>query len=235
MLSVRKVGAVIGAVLFLTLESAQASELNQILRRCAPDVHPTTMGALVRTESGGRQYALADAGPGHLPWRIRKTMVRSFYPVTKEEAATIANDLIAKGHIVAIGLTQVSSRNLKRLGLTVEQVLEACQNLRAGGQILAEFYDRSQKKYRDPNDALLAAISAYNTGNFADGFTNGYVNAVLAASGKKVPELRVGGSAGGRRYAEVGAGVPAPVGYARSARRSLLLEAKLAEIEVETY
>jgi len=235
MLSVRKVGAVIGAVLFLTLESAQASELNQLLRRCAPDVHPTTMGALVRTESGGRQYALADAGPRHLPWRIRKTMVRSFYPATKEEAATIANELVAKGHIVAIGLTQVSSRNLKRLGLTVEQVLEACQNLRAGGQILAEFYDRSQKKYRDPNDALLAAISAYNTGNFADGFTNGYVNAVLAASGKKVPELRVSGSAGGQRYAEVGAGVPAPVGYARSARRRLLLEAKLAEIEVETY
>jgi type IV secretion system protein VirB1 len=62
------------------------------------------------------------------------------------EAADIAKDLIEKGYIVAIGLAQLSSRNLKRLGLTVEQALDPCINLRSGGQILTEFYERALKR-----------------------------------------------------------------------------------------
>lgn len=226
----------IGSLLFLTLETASASELVEMMPRCAPDVHPTTLSALIRTESGGNKYALADAGPGHLPWRIRKNMVRSFYPGTQEEAANIANDLISKGHIVAIGLTQVSSRNLKRLGLTVNQVLDPCTNLRSGGQILTEFYEGALKKYRSSEQALLAAISAYNTGNFQNGFTNGYVNTVITASRQKVPELKSGSgrrSAGIQYAAESGNSVA--IASVPKSRQSLLLEAKLASIEVETF
>lgn len=230
----RRTIVTLAGLLFLMLETASANELVEMMPRCAPEVHPTTLSALIRTESGGNKYALADAGPGHLPWRIRKNMVRSFYPATQDEAANIANALISKGHIVAIGLTQVSSRNLKRLGLTVEKVLDPCTNLRSGGQILTEFYEGALKKYGNSEQALLAAISAYNTGNFQDGFTNGYVKTVITASGQKVPELK----SGGRRESQIQYAVGnnnVTVTEIPKSRQSLLLEAKLASIEVETF
>lgn len=233
----RHFGIFVAAVVsFLTLETAHADNLADLMGRCAPEIHPATLGALVRTESGGNVYALADAGPGHLPWRVRKTMVRSFYPQTAVEASEVARDLIEKGHIVAIGLTQVSSRNLKRLGVTVDQVLDPCTNLRSGGQILSEFYSDAVRKFRDREQALLAAISAYNTGNFEDGFTNGYVNTVLAAGGQKVPELKSGGRGGRPQYASGSrSGVRVTVASAPASPRSLLLAAKLASIEVERF
>ncbi len=47
---------------------AQASDLHALMAKCIPEVHPTTIGAIVRAESTGYMYILADDGPGHLPW-----------------------------------------------------------------------------------------------------------------------------------------------------------------------
>jgi type IV secretion system protein VirB1 len=214
---------------FFIISTSAASELVELMSRCAPTVHPTTLSAIIRTESGGNKYALADAGPGHLPWRIRKNMVRSFYPQTLQDAAGIARGLIDKGHIVAIGLTQLSSRNLKRLGLTVEEVLEPCTNLRSGGQILTEFYMNALKKYQEPNQALLAAISAYNTGNFQNGFSNGYVKTVLSASLQQVPQLKTSNQKMPRVYSLANNNVR---GVHNHSRQNMLLKAKLATIEI---
>lgn len=165
------------------------TDLNALIAACAPTVHPSTMGAIVRTESNGRMFVLSDDGPRGLPFSERKAMLRTIHAGTADEAATIAKDLINRGHLVGLGLTQVSSQNLARLGLTVEQVLDPCTNLQAGSKILTTFYLNAASKYRDEQAALRAAISAYNTGNFERGFSNGYVRTVLNNTAAGVPAL----------------------------------------------
>lgn len=166
-------------------------DMDTLLAQCAPSVHPTTMGAIIRTESGGNAYALSDDGPSILPWRVRKTMLRSFKPASLDEAVRITNELMALGHIVGLGLTQVNSRNLAALGLSVEEALNPCTNLNAGAKILTKFYVQAYRKYGDQRKALIAAISAYNTGDFVAGINNGYVGRVVNA-GYTVPTLRAG-------------------------------------------
>lgn len=211
------------ACVFPTLE-AKAEDLGQLIVRCTPTIHPTTMGNLIRAESGGRIFALSDDGPAGLPWSDRKRMIRSYKPQSEGEAVSTAERLIAAGHMVGIGLTQISSRHLTRMGLTVKEAFEPCRNIRAGGQVLGEFYAGAQKIYKNDRESLLAAISAYNTGNFQSGFTNGYVNIVLAG-GNRMPELRDGTSVSRTAH------IPIDI---RGARQ-LLLSAKLAAIEVEAF
>lgn len=223
------------ASLFLTLETS-AAELSDLLSKCAPNVHPVTMGALVRHESGGNPYAILDNGDWSLPRSER--VLRSFRPQSLAEAVTVAKELIAAGHVIDMGLGQVNNRNLKRLGLTVEQIFDPCTNLQASQTILSNNYSTAVKRYGPGDQALYAALSAYNTGNFTDGFANGYVRKVLQASSLNVPELRVLPASfersrlailadGGSRTKALR---PRPV-----SRKNQLLEAKLATIEVETF
>jgi type IV secretion system protein VirB1 len=73
---------------------------------------------------------------------------------------------------------QINSRNLPALGYTIEQALEPCNNVRGGAAILTANYAQAVQQYGAGQRALLAAISAYNTGNFWSGFRNGYVGRV---------------------------------------------------------
>lgn len=156
------------------------------------------MNAIVKTESGGNPYILADAGPKNLPWSVRKNLVRTLRPATAEEAAALVRQLLDQGHIVAIGLTQINAKNLPALGMTIEQALDPCQNLRGGSRILTDFYQAALRKFgsSDPQAALQAALSSYWSGNFADGFAGGYVQKVLDNAGQpvalRVPSLSQG-------------------------------------------
>ena len=48
-------------------------------------------------------------------------------------------------------------------------------NIRAGASILTADYLAAVQTWPDPQTALRAALSAYNTGSFSKGFFNGYV------------------------------------------------------------
>lgn len=163
-------------------------DLTALMQQCAPNVGVVTMRAIVRTESGGNPFILADAGPAHLPWSVRKDMVRTLRPSSAQEAAALVAQLIAEGHIVAIGLTQINAKNLPALGMTVEQALDPCQNLRGGARILTDFYRTALRRFGPANEqaALQAALSAYWSGNMADGFGGGYVQKVLDNAGQPV-------------------------------------------------
>ncbi len=137
-----------------------SAEMWELLSRCAPTVHPETMAAVISAESRGHRFAIADAGPVNLPWSQRKSMVRSFYFGTAQEAAEKANELIAAGHTVSLGPAQINDRNLRPLGLTVESVFDPCTNVAAGGQILTNFYQRAAKQFGYGGRALRAALSA---------------------------------------------------------------------------
>jgi type IV secretion system protein VirB1 len=220
----------------LSVSAAAAEDMEAMMRRCAPAVHPKTLSAIVRAESNARAYVISDDGPIGLPWSQRKSMIRSFDPATKDDAAKLVEDLTTQNHMVGIGLTQINSRHLKRMKTSVQDALDPCINLQLGAQILVEFYVDAMKRFADSDRALLAAISAYNTGSFENGFGNGYVQKVVNASQHIVPEIRYGrvgktNVAQGRATARSSREVTATV----NSRHNALLEAKLAGVEVESF
>jgi type IV secretion system protein VirB1 len=184
--------------MFCGSAAAEDLALPQLLAKCAPTVAASTMSSIVQVESSGNVFAVADAGPVNLPWSVRKNMVRSFFPGSRQEAVDLVQSLLKKGHTVSLGLSQINDRNLKRLGLSVEQVFDPCTNLSAGGQILTDFYRKASQQFGAGERALQAAISAYNSGDWERGVSNGYVNEVYRAAGV-VPALKVGGQEGTRR------------------------------------
>ena len=153
--------------------------LEQLLAECAPRVAPDTMTAIVRVESGGNPLALNVNGGQRLARQ----------PKNKQEALGWSSWLIARGYSIDMGLAQVNSRNLQRLGVTSAQMFEPCDNLKAGARILSENYIGASKRYGAGQDALRAAISAYNTGNYQGGFVNGYVAKVDASAGVQTPGI----------------------------------------------
>jgi hypothetical protein len=77
-------------------------------------------------------------------------------------------------------LMQINSANLTALQMTPEDLFDPCRNMQAGARILAADYAKAARVKGAGASALLAAISAYNTGNFQGGFRNGYVAKVVS-------------------------------------------------------
>lgn len=176
-------------------------DLPALYAECAPSVHPVTMAAIVRVESGGNPLAINVN-------RLASPQPRASSPA---EAARLAHHYIARGLSVDSGLAQVNSRNLAALGYTVEEMFASpCKNLAAGAAILTQCYLRAVPLYGEGQRALHAAASCYNAGNFQRGFANGYV--AKFTGGYTVPAL-----AGA---APVPAPPPAPRGHAGMTARA---------------
>jgi len=152
--------------------------LEQLVVQCAPGAAPQTIMAIVKTESGGRPWTINVNG--------RTRLARQ--PASLAQAAAWANWLVRHGYSVDIGLMQVNSQHLARFGATPEQMLDPCFNIAAGTRILSEYYDSASLRYGGPRVPLLAALSAYNTGNFRAGVRNGYVGRVVKAAAASARE-----------------------------------------------
>jgi len=154
-----------------------------LVNECAPQVHQQTIAAIVRTESAGN------------PWAIginRAQPPASFKtPTNKPEAVRQATSLIQQGYNIDIGLGQINSANLPWLGLTVEQAFDPCTNLSAAARILTDNYTRANNQYAQEQASLAAALSAYNTGHFEHGITNGYVQKIYKAADNGSPVIMV--------------------------------------------
>ncbi len=141
-----------------------------MLEQCAPQIAPVTMSAIVQQESGGNPLSLHDNTSG-----------KTYRPTSVAEAARIARELIASGHSVDIGLAQINSKNLPRLGLGVDQVLDPCANLHAAQTVLMEGWKRS--------GSLRGALSAYNTGKIRSAVGMAYGEKVFGKAGVVVPAI----------------------------------------------
>ena len=147
-----------------------------LMNQCAPNVAPATIAAIIQVESGGNAYALGVNGP------VRKLP----RPQNARDAARQARYYMSLGYSVDLGLMQINSNNLSGLGYSVEQILDPCTNLKAGSRILSRGYAGAIKRYGPGQDALKAALSAYNTGNYERGFKNGYVAKYYRGNGIQV-------------------------------------------------
>lgn len=128
------------------------------------------MTALVRVESGGHSLAIHD-----------NTWQTSYAPRNSTEAVSWAGGLLALGHSVDLGLSQINSANLPALGLTVRQIFDPCTNLQAGARILSADYREAAARFGPGQIALRRALGAYNTGSLYAG--QSYINQILAAAG----------------------------------------------------
>ena len=148
---------------------------------CAPRVASNTLAAIVRTESGFEPLAIGINGGAKLERQ----------PVAKEEAIVTAKWLVANGYNIDLGLGQINSSNLVKMGLSIDDVFDPCKNLAASASILQGNYRSGSRQTSSEQAALHAALSAYNTGSITKGFANGYVQKVISnsanASVKPVP------------------------------------------------
>ncbi|MDD2765500.1 MAG: lytic transglycosylase domain-containing protein [Opitutaceae bacterium] len=146
-----------------------------LANRCAPEVAPGTLAAVAGAESGFNTLAIHD-----------NTTRQSVAPLDPAGAIAVAKGLISAGHSVDLGLMQIDSANLSRLGLTVATAFDACSSVRAAGVVLSGDY---QPDGAGSQAALLTALSRYNTGTAWLGFQNGYVGRVVATAKYVVPEI----------------------------------------------
>lgn len=153
----------------MLMEIAEAVILAE---RCAPAVAAPTLMSIVRVESGFNPLAI---GVNGLPRVIIKS-------ANAADAARQAATLIAAGRSVDLGLAQINSKNLRRLGLTVEDAFDPCRNLAASATVLRAGWSRASAADITPVGAMQATLSLYNTGTTARGLRNGYVAKVAAAA-----------------------------------------------------
>lgn len=153
--------------------------LFELASQCAPTVAPKTMAAIVQVESGLKPYAI----------NVNDRARLKHQPTTAAQATAIAKALLTDGASIDLGLSQINSKNLDWLGLSVEDAFDPCTNLAAAGKVLETGFRSSQAKGIEGQGALQMALSAYNTGNHSRGFENGYVQKILDASTRVVPEI----------------------------------------------
>lgn len=162
-----------------------ATDFNQLAARCAPQIHPVTLSALVMQESQANPLAIGING---------KSAKLARQPKTLDEAIATAEWLKKNGHNFDAGLGQINVKNMGWLGLNVADLFDPCINLRAAATVLQDCYSRAATGAGAGQGALRSALSCYNTGNFKRGFANGYVAKVSSRVGVQIPQVRHPGS-----------------------------------------
>ncbi|HYD60569.1 MAG TPA: lytic transglycosylase domain-containing protein [Noviherbaspirillum sp.] len=167
-------------------EMLDAIAFAALVARCAPDVHPTTMETIVRTESSLNPYAIAIAGKeGRAGWHLQRQ------PRTLQEAIDTADELIRRGLNFSAGAGQINYRNWPKYGLNTRNVFDACTNLHVASQIYVECVERAKRRTSDEQHAYRLALSCYNSGNFTTGFREGYVQQALRNIPKSTQKTRL--------------------------------------------
>lgn len=134
-----------------------------ITQNCTPNVHPAIVNAIVATESNFKPFAIG----------VNRGTRLARQPSDYASAVATAKHLIATGANIDLGLGQINSANLQWLGLSVEQVLEPCTNLKALQHVYLYCHDKAGNN--GLGTRMQRAFSCYNTGGMTKGFKNGYV------------------------------------------------------------
>lgn len=156
--------------LFFVAIAAQASlveDFDALAYKCAPNVSPDTLRAIVTTESSFNPLSIAVVGEN----RVKQ-------PKTLQEAVLFVSNYVNEKRRVSVGLAQINSSNFKMLNMSAEELFDPCNNLKAASIILSKCYKRM--KSDDVSKNLADAISCYYSGNAKTGYEQGYVDRVIA-------------------------------------------------------
>ncbi|MDM0116774.1 lytic transglycosylase domain-containing protein [Variovorax sp. J22R133] len=153
-----------------------------LIERCAPEVSPVLMQALVRNESAGRPLAIGmDKGQGTVK-----------QPATLGEAIATAKELTAAGRKFSVGLAQIHISNVALYGMTWEQAFDACQNLAVGQKILWNFYHRASASGYSGVAAIWAALRGYNSGGVERAVSDEYANRIFVYMSSAPQQVHLG-------------------------------------------
>jgi type IV secretion system protein VirB1 len=158
------------------------SQMIVLLKSCAPHAALNTMLAVATTESDFHPYAISVNRPQKLASSIglnNQAIELARQPNSKLEAIFWMRWLLRHHISVSVGLLQVSTENAARFHLNPEQLFDPCTNIAVGANLLAEAYAAQMQAAPYDPDALLHALSVYNSGTANFGFYNGYVDRIL--------------------------------------------------------
>jgi type IV secretion system protein VirB1 len=153
-----------------------------LLKNCAPHAALNTMLAAATTESGFHPYAISVNSPQKLASRAgltNKAIELQRQPTSKLEAVLWMRWFLQHRISVSVGLLQVNTDNAARFHLNPEQLFDPCTNIAVGANLLVEAYAAQKQAAPNDPDALLHALSIYNSGTANFGFYNGYVDRIL--------------------------------------------------------
>lgn len=143
------------------------------------------MQALVLQESSGNPYAIGVVGAPLIS-----------QPTSKPEAIEAAGILLEAGANISLGLGQINYRNLKGLGITLDDAFEFCPNLKAADEILSSCFKRAERDGLEGQEALKGALSCYYSNNFTTGLKRekqfgdtSYVERVAQVHQRLVPAI----------------------------------------------
>jgi type IV secretion system protein VirB1 len=152
--------------MFIALVLSQSVAL--FLNACAPQIGAQTMAGIVQHESGWKPWTIGD-----------NTTRRAYYEQSEHDVIVRARALLAQGDNLDTGLAQVNSDNFAAYGLTIETAFNPCRNVAIGAKILAGDYNdaigtnwtgrpiaTASEVYEQEQQALIHALSAYNSGKF---------------------------------------------------------------------
>ena len=168
-------------------------DLLTLAAACGHLVHPATTLRVIDIESRGHLYAIHDNTSG-----------AQYDPPNLQQAARLARSLIGLGHNLDLGLMQINEQAwLRPTGFPLERALSACTNIRLGTTILSANYAQALARSADSTDALMRALSLYNSGSETQSLT--YAVRVLTGEGSGATHAqRTAGSAERARLAPVG-------------------------------
>ena len=166
-----------------------------LAQRCAPSVAPETLLSVVAVESRFEPLTIGVNGRPH----------RALHPASREDAVRTATTLLQAGANLDLGLAQINTTTLRRLGISVADAFDPCRNLAAEAQVLSSDYLAGAPTGAPEQAALRTAFSLYNTGDRQRGFTNGYVAKVSTAAREIVPAIQVATAAPATTPEETGA------------------------------
>lgn len=150
-------------------------DLPLLIEECNLGAPSEVVEAIVQVESRRLPYALG------VNTRREQAAPRWVRPKSLIEAVMVAVDLVSRGYSVDVGLMQVNSDNLARMGASIAEAFEPCRNIQLGSQIYLDAVAQVNglgDVFSSPFSQMQGALSLYNTGSTWKGFSNGYVERV---------------------------------------------------------
>jgi type IV secretion system protein VirB1 len=166
--------------------------LATIVAACAPQVHPTTMHALIAVESAGNPFAVSINRPGRAGLGDVDLPVFT-QPHTANEARRLVQTLHAAGYSTSVGLAQINTENLTVWRLPLTALLDPCMNLLLAQRVLIDC-DRISARSPPVNATirLNETLSCFNSGDPSTGIANGYAARVHLAALRMISAIHPG-------------------------------------------
>lgn len=146
------------------------------IERCAPGVDVETVAVLVRDLTGGEPYAVTPFGGETLPY------------VNPADAASVLAkpENTPKGGWL-IGLAQVNSKRVKKMGMKPAEALDPCVNLRIASEELKGCFE--SKSVKGAKDKLKPLLRCFYASRVPEKDLAARVNTVVARVKPAVPSL----------------------------------------------